>query len=409
MGQSIARSDIVIAGAGIAGLALAVALGRALKPNFSITVCDSALAREPAADGRVSAITTSTRLLFETLRIWDRVARYAQPIREMEITDSRLEDAVRPAFLNFEEESAPGEPLAYIVEHRELAIVLREAAIQAVVRVNPHGVESYEATVGGLDLLLTSGNLLNTNLLVAADGARSKLRSLAGISSVGWSYEQSGIVVTIGHERDHEGRAVQHFLSAGPFAILPLTGKRSSIVWTEATKEANRIVALPPEEFKKELSNRFGQKLGKIELLSPARTYPLSFAMARHFVDDRFALVGDAAHVIHPLAGQGLNLGLRDVAALAECITDAARLGLDHGSPDVLKRYERWRRSDTVVMASVTDGLNRLFSSQSDTLRVVRDVGLGIVGRMPALKDYFSREAAGTAGELPRLLRGEVL
>jgi 2-octaprenyl-6-methoxyphenol hydroxylase len=409
MGQSSERSDIVIAGAGIAGLALAVALGRALKPKFSITVCDSALAREPAADDRVSAITTGTRHLLEMLGVWNSIARRAQPIHEMEITDSRIEDAVRPTFLNFEEDNTPEEPLAFMVEHRELAIVLREGTVDAGVRFLSEEIEGFETANSGLNVLLTNRISLNTNLLVAADGARSKLRSLAGISSVSWPYEQSGIVVTIGHERDHEGRAVQHFLPAGPFAILPLTGRRSSIVWTETTKEANRIVALTPQDFKKELSLRVGQKLGKIELLSPARAYPLSFAMARHFAGDRLALVGDAAHVIHPLAGQGLNLGLRDVAALAECITDAARLGLDHGSSDVLKRYERWRRPDTVAMASITDGLNRLFSNQSDALRVVRDVGLGIVGRLPTLKNYFSREAAGTSGELPRLLRGDVL
>jgi len=409
MGQSNERSDVVIAGAGIAGLALAAALGHALKPKFSIFVCDPALGRDVPLDDRVSAITKSARLLLATLGVWDRVEARAQPVHEMKITDSRLEDTVRPEFLNFEEDVSTGEPLAHMVEHRDLTIALRDVAESNGARLLSSGVEDYrvsdlEAIVG-----LAGGRSVASPLLVAADGARSKLRSIAGISSVASAYGQSGIVATIGHERDHEGVAVQHFLPAGPFAILPLTGRRSSIVWTESTAEANRIVALAPEEFQKELSGRFGKKLGTIELLSPVRAYPLSRATARNFVGDRFALLGDAAHVIHPLAGQGLNLGLRDVAALAECIADAARLGLDHGGPDVLKRYERWRRSDTVAMGSVTDNLNRLFSNRSDTLRLVRDVGLGVVARMPAVKNYFSYEAAGVSGEVPRLLRGEVL
>lgn len=409
MGQSDGRSDVVIAGAGIAGLALAVALGRALRPKFAISICDPALDRDVPADDRVSAITKSARLLLEALGVWGRLADRAQPVHEMKITDSRLENVVRPEFLSFEEDTSTGEPLAHIVGHRDIAVSLRDAAAGVGVRFVPAGVDAYEMENGAVIAQVAGQGTIAATLLVAADGARSKLRKNAGISSVAASYEQSGIVTTIGHERDHEGIAVQHFLPAGPFAILPLTGRRSSIVWTEKTGEANRIVALPPEEFKKELQSRFGMMLGKIEVLSPARAYPLSISTARSFVGERLALLGDAAHVIHPLAGQGLNLGLRDVAALAECVADAARLGLDHGSPDVLKRYERWRRSDTVVMGTMTDNLNRLFSNDSDALRLVRDVGLGIVARMPALKDYFSREAAGTSGDVPRLLRGEVL
>lgn len=409
MSQSNEPADIVIAGGGIAGLALAAALGRALKPAFSIAVCDPALAREPAADERVSAITGGAQRLLETLGVWQRIAGGAQPIREMTITDSRLEDVVRPSFLTFEDEAAAGEPLAHMAEHRAMLVALREAAAPEGVQLMPVSAEAFEQGEDFIGVRLSGGASLPAKLLVAADGARSKLRALAGINSVAWPYQQSGIVATVGHERDHEGRATQHFLPAGTFAILPLTGKRSSIVWTEATEEAERIVALPPGEFKRELLRRFGLQLGDIELLSPARAYPLSFAMARSFAGDRFALLGDAAHVIHPLAGQGLNLGLRDVAALAESIADAVRLGLDPGGPDVLKRYERWRRFDTVAMAGATDGLNRLFSNRSDTLRIVRDVGLGIVARMPALKHFFENEAGGAAGELPRLMRGETL
>jgi 2-octaprenyl-6-methoxyphenol hydroxylase len=409
MSGSNERLDVLIAGAGIAGLALAAALARALKPNFAIAVCDPALAQEPARDERVSAIAPGARQLLEALEVWQQIEDNAQPLRAMEITDSHLEDAVRPAFLHFDTEPEANEPLAHIVEHRALLIALRETAARAGIRFIASQAESFAPRDEALGVRLAGGSSCETRLLVAADGAKSKLRAAAGIRSVSWGYGQSGIVATIGHERDHEGRAEQHFLPAGTFAILPLVGKRSSIVWTERSVEAERLVALPPAEFKEELIRRFGLKLGEIELLSPPRAYPLSFAIARRFVAERLALLGDAAHVVHPLAGQGLNLGFRDVASLAECVVDAARLGLDPGSPGALERYERWRRFDTAMMAGATDGLNRLFSNHSDALRVVRDVGLGVVERMPGLKRYFSREAAGLTGEVPRLMRGEAL
>ncbi len=250
---------------------------------------------------------------------------------------------------------------------------------------------------------------VSASLLVAADGARSGVREQAGIATHGWSYGQSAIVTTVAHERAHNGRAEEHFLPAGPFAILPLKGNRSSLVWTETDAEAARIVALPDDEFHAELERRFGLHLGDIGVVGAKRAYPLGLFIARSFVADRIALVGDAAHVIHPIAGQGLNMGLRDVAALAEAIVDAARLGLDIGGADVLERYQRWRRFDTMAMGVATDGLNRLFSNESDVLRLMRDVGLGLVDRMPALKSFFIREAAGVTGEVPKLLRGEVL
>lgn len=409
MNGSNERLDVLIAGAGIAGLALAAALARALKPNFTIAVCDPALAQEPARDERVSAIAPGARYLLEALEVWRQIEDTAQPLRAMEITDSHLEDAVRPAFLHFDADSDESEPLAHIVEHRALLIALRETAAKAGIRFITSNAESFAPGDEALGVRLADGSSCETRLLVAADGAKSKLRAAAGIRSVSWGYGQSGIVATIGHERDHEDRAEQHFLPAGTFAILPLAGRRSSIVWVEKSGEAERLIALPSAEFKEELIRRFGLELGEIELLSPPRAYPLSFSIARRFVAERFALLGDAAHVIHPLAGQGLNLGFRGVAALAECIADAARIGLDPGSPGVLERYERWRRFDTAMMAGATDGLNRIFSNHSDALRVARDVGLGVVERMPGLKRYFSREAAGLTGEVPRLMRGEAL
>ncbi|HVT55585.1 MAG TPA: ubiquinone biosynthesis hydroxylase [Xanthobacteraceae bacterium] len=407
MRQANAKTDVLIAGAGIPGLTLALALARALKPGFAVTVCDPSLAFPPAADDRVSAITSSARKMLEALGIWPKIAAEAEPVREMVVTDSKLENVVRPTFLTFDEERGDG-PLAHIVEHRALAAALREAA-------KAEGVELWAKAVDGFEIADESiaasigEQPLAAKLLVAADGARSKLRAQAKISSVSADYKQLGIVATIGHEREHNGIATQHFLPAGTFATLPLTGKRSSIVWAEESDEARRLVALPTDQFKKELIRRFGLKLGEIEVLSKVRAFPLSLSIARSFTGERLALLGDAAHVIHPLAGQGLNLGLRDAAALAEAITEAARLGLDPGGPEVLKRYQRWRRFDTVAMAGMTDGLNRLFSNDSDALRVLRDVGLGLVERAPKLKQFFTHEAAGTEGDTPKLMRGEVL
>ena len=260
-----------------------------------------------------------------------------------------------------------------------------------------------------VEIELADGAAFAARLLVAADGAHSAIRGRAGITTHGSTYGQAAIVTTVAHERDHGGRAEEHFLPAGPFAILPLTrdpaiGHRSSIVWTEQAREAERIVALPEDEFHAELERRFGLHLGEIAAVGPRRVHPLGLSIARAFIADRIALVGDAAHVIHPIAGQGLNMGLKDVAALAEVIVDAVRLGLDPGSLAVLERYQRWRRFDTMAMGVATDGLNRLFSNHSDVLRLVRDLGLGIVDRVPPLKRVFIREAAGLTGEVPKLL-----
>jgi 2-octaprenyl-6-methoxyphenol hydroxylase len=327
----------------------------------------------------------------------------------MVVTDSKLQDAMRPTYLTFGGEVAPGEPFAHMIENPALVDALVERAKADGVVLRADAVTGFEATADRIDVHLSAGAAIAAKLLVAADGARSAIRETAGIRSVGWNYDQAGIVTTVAHERDHHGRAEEHFLPAGPFAILPLKGKRSSIVWTEEKRAAERIVALPDNGFHAELERRFGLKLGDIQVAGPRRAYPLGLSMARSFIAERLALIGDAAHVIHPIAGQGLNLGLRDVAALAEAVVDAARLGLDPGGPDVLERYQRWRRFDTAAMGVATDGLNRLFSNRSDALRLVRDVGLGLVDRVPALKGLFIREAAGLTGDVPKLLRGEAL
>jgi 2-octaprenyl-6-methoxyphenol hydroxylase len=406
--STLDRADIVIAGGGFAGLALAIALRQGLGLAFAVVVADPALGAPAGEDTRASAIAAGARRLFETIDVWDAVAGDAQPIVDMVVTDSRLGDAVKPVFLTFVGEVEPGEPFAHMVENRPLvdALVAKARAVGVVFR--PSAVAGFEIAGGRVSVRFADGAIA-AGLLIAADGARSCLRELAGIATFGWSYGQSAIAATVAHERDHGGRAEEHFLPAGPFAILPLKGRRSSIVWTEQEDAAAEIVALPDELFRDELERRFGLHLGDLALAGPRRAYPLGLTVARAFVADRLALVGDAAHVIHPIAGQGLNLGLRDVAALAETIVDAVRLGLDFGAGNVLDRYQRWRRFDTMAMGIATDGLNRLFSNRSDALRLMRDVGLGLVDRLPALKRLFIREAAGLIGDVPKLLRGEAL
>ena len=401
--------SIVICGGAFAGLALALALRQGLGPDVPIVVADPALANRPSRDPRATAIVAACRRLFETIGVWDAVAETAQPILDMVVTDSRLEDATRPTFLTFAGDVEPGEPFAHMIENRHLIDALVERTQAEGVDLRATSVTGYDAQPDGVTVSLGEGAPIAASLLVAADGAKSRLRERAGIATHGWEYDQSGIVVTVGHERDHDGRAEEHFLPAGPFAILPLTGKRSSLVWTETRASAARIVALPPDEFHAELEQRFGLHLGEIKALDQPRAFPLGYFVARSFISERLALIGDAAHVIHPIAGQGLNMGLKDVAALAETVVDAARLGIDPGQADVLERYQRWRRFDTMAMGAATNTLNVLFSNESTLLRGVRDIGLGLVDRLPPLKNAFIRQAAGLTGEVPRLLKGEAL
>ena len=403
------NTDLLIGGAGFAGLALAIALRQGLGDSFAVTVVDPALGAAVSKDPRASAIAAAARRLFEAIEVWDAVEAQAQPILDMVVTDSKLDDVVRPTFLTFGGEVEEGEPFAHMVENRHLIDALVAKAKELGVDLRAGTVSGFEHRPNAIDVTLADGDVFSARLLVGADGAKSHIRETAGIASHGWNYDQHAIVTTVAHEREHHGRAEEHFLPAGPFAILPLTGNRVSIVWTETASEAKRIVALPEAEFHDELEKRFGLHLGDLKVMAKPRAFPLGLFTAREFIGDRLALVGDAAHIIHPIAGQGLNMGLRDVAALAEAIADAARLGLDIGAPDVLERYQRWRRFDTMTMGVATDGLNKLFSNSSDVLRLARDVGLGLVERMPALKKLFIREAAGFTGDVPKLLRGEAL
>lgn len=405
-----ALRDVLVAGAGYVGLAAAVSMKQA-RPGLAVSIVDAAVPGSWQRDGRASAIAAAACRMLGRLGCWDEIEPEAQAITEMVVTDSRTADPVRPVFLTFGGEVAPGEPFAHMVSNRLLNAALRRRAAELGIDIiEGVAVDRFDASGPRALVVLGDGTEIAARLLVAADGVNSRLRDLAGISTVSWEYGQSGIVCTVAHERPHEGRAEEHFLPAGPFAILPLKGNRSSIVWTERTDEARRLVeeaaGLP---FEAELEQRFGLKLGEIRVEDRPRAWPLGLKLARAFVARRFALCGDAAHGIHPIAGQGLNLGFKDAAALAEVVVEADRLGEDLGALDVLERYQRWRRFDTVQMGVTTDLLNRLFSNDLGPLRVMRDIGLGLVERMPRMKDFFVRQASGLHTAAPRLLRGEAI
>lgn len=400
--------DILVGGGGYVGLSVAVSIKKAA-PHLAVMVVDAAPENVWQKDARASAIAAAASRMLDALGLWQKMLPAAQPINRMEITDSRTSDPARPVFLTFDGEAGPGEPFAHMVPNPALIGPLLEAARELGVELRfGTTVESFAADTRCAAATLSTGETVEARLLVACDGAKSKLRDIAGIKTVHWDYGQSGIVTTVEHERPHGGIAEEHFLPAGPFAILPLPGNRSSLVWTERTEDADRLVAADDLVFEEELERRFGHKLGPIRPVGPRRAFPLGLTLARAFVANRVALAGDAAHGIHPISGQGLNLGFKDVAALAETIVDADRLGLDIGAMNVLERYERWRRFDTFRMGVTTDVLNRLFSNDVTPIRVVRDFGLGLVDRMPGLKSFFIRQASIAGGEDPKLLGGMI-
>jgi 2-octaprenyl-6-methoxyphenol hydroxylase len=395
--------DVVIAGAGVAGLSLAAALKQALGRSVSVLVVDPRIGEREGRE-RAVAIAPGSRRMLERIGAWEAIGPLTQPIRQMAIMDGGAHDAVRPVQMRFDE--IDGEPLAHMAMNDDVVASLSDVCERFGVARLRASVSGFESGRYVLEVRIEGAPSARARLLAAADGARSPLRSFAGIVTVGWDYGQSAIVATIAHERDHGGRAEQHFLPAGPFAILPLQGRRSSIVWSEANEEARTLIALAPDDFKRQLEYRFMHRLGEIEPVSPPRAHPLGFRIARRFIAPRLALVGDAAHLVHPLAGQGLNLGLRDVAALAEIVAESMRLGLDPGAPDVLEGFERARRFDVAASGLGMDAMNRLFSNDVPPLRAMRDLGLRLVDRAPALKQMFIDEAGGGGGGAPRLLRG---
>jgi len=343
----------------------------------------------------------------QALGLWPEIGPRAEPIFEIRVADDES-----PQFLHYDHQLlATATPLGYVVEN----LVLRRALIERA-RSLPNLSLRARLTVGSVETsafaavaTLTDGRRVGSRLVAAADGQNSPLRRGAGIGTVETRYRQVGIVTTVRHERPHRGIAVEHFLPAGPFAILPMRGNRSSIVWTERSELAARLVGLPDAAFAAELEARFGDFLGMVEPNGPRWTYPLGVMLADRYIARRLALVGEAAHVIHPIAGQGLNLGIRDVAALAELVIDTRRLGLDIGDNALLAGYQRWRHFDTLTLAAVTDGLNRLFSNSIAPVQLARDLGFAVVHRVPPLKRLLMRDAMGIFGDLPRLVRGEPL
>jgi 2-octaprenyl-6-methoxyphenol hydroxylase len=329
-------------------------------------------------------------------------------MRAIAIADGKLADVARPFLLGFDEATLPGEFFAHVAPTDAILSGLATRAAELGIEHRTGRVVALETLSAGARLGLEDGAEMVATLVVAADGRDSGLRRMAKIVRQTWGYGQHALVATVAHTHPHEGRATQHFLPGGPFALLPMRGDRSAVVWSEREDFARRIAAASDVEFLAELSQRAGGDLGKLTLAGPRGSFPLAGMIARSFVGERLALVGDAARVLHPIAGQGVNLGLRDAAAIVETVIDAARLGLDFGRAETLLRYQRWRRFESVAFWAATDGLNRLFRIDDAGIRAIRDLGLGLVERAPAAKRRFVEAAAGFSGEPPRLVMGEM-
>ncbi len=401
-------SDILIVGGGLNGPALALALADG---GFSVTIIDALPARsrdQKGFDGRGYALALASQHLLSAIGVWPVVAENSRPINQVKITDGRAGEGPSGWMLHFDSRELAEGPMGFMVEDRYLSRAL-QGAVQKhplITQINGETVVDQQVGPASVTVTTASGKTLTGSILIGSDGRSSGTAKRAGIRRVGHDYGQTALVCAIEHDLPHNGIAHQFFMPPGPLAILPLPGNRSSIVWSETTKEAARINALPEDEYLDILRPRFGSFLGQIRLAGTRFTYPLNLTLAEHFIAPRLALIGDAAHGVHPIAGQGLNLGLRDVGALAEVLILARRRGEDIGAPDVLERYQRWRQFDTTVMALATDAFNKLFSNDNSLLRLGRDMGLGMVNAMPSLRKRFIREAAGLSGDVPKLLQG---
>ncbi|MGR3407116.1 FAD-dependent monooxygenase [Roseovarius indicus] len=400
-------SDILIVGGGLNGPALALALAQT---GRSVTVIDALpekVRKDAAFDGRAYALALASVRLLRRIGVWERVEDHAQPMLEIKVSDGRAGEGPSSFFLHFDHAEIEEGPMGHMIEDRYLRRALLDAMDEAegITQITD-SVSAQEVDERGVTLTLASGKTVSGRMVVGCDGRASGTASRAGIRRTGWGYGQTALVAAVAHERPHHGIAHQFFMPPGPLAILPLPGNVSSIVWSESEATAASFAALSDEDFMEVLRPRFGDFLGEISLKGKRFTYPLGLTIANSFVAERLALVGDAAHGMHPIAGQGLNAGLRDVGALAQVASEAARRGEDFAAPDVLARYQQWRRFDTATLAAVTDATNRLFSNDNPLLRLGRDIGMGVLGAMPGLRRGFIREAAGLTGDLPELMKG---
>ena len=399
-------SDVLIVGGGLNGPALALALAQSGLNVYIVDSLSVAARKHAQFDGRSYALALASVRLLRAIGIWERVADHAQPMLEIKVSDGRAGEGAAPYFLHFDHAEIEEGPMGHMIEDR----FLRTAFLQAVAEHDQitqitGTIVAQDVNGTGMQVRLASGEILQTRLLIGSDGRTSGTATRAGIRRSGWQYGQMALVAAIAHEKPHNGIAHQFFMPSGPLAILPLSGNVSSIVWSESTETAAQFADLSDADFMEVLRPRFGDFLGNITLCGTRFTYPLELTIANRFVDAHLALVGDAAHGMHPLAGQGLNAGLRDVGALTQVITDATRRGEDFSAMDVLMRYQQWRRFDTATLALATDLTNHLFSNDNPLLRLARDIGMGAINAMPGLRRNFIREAAGLTGDLPALMR----
>ena len=395
-------TDIIITGGGMVGMSMAIALA---KNGQRVTLLERAklpTQLEPSFDGRVSAIALGSMRLLDSIGVWDAMKPHAEPIRDIRVSDGKS-----PFFVHYDHHDVGDEPFGYIVENRYTRHALHEVAagFANLTILDQVEIHSFTADASQATITLADGRELTAALVLAADGKFSTLRELAGIGIVSHDYKQTAIVCTIAHEQPHDGLAQERFLSAGPFAVLPMTGQRSSLVWVEPNDRVKLYLRLSKQECEQEITERVGEYLGNISIEGERFAYPLSFSHAKEYVGARLALIGDAAHSIHPIAGQGVNLGFRDVAVLEELIRKQAASGLDIGAPELLSHYQRWRRFDNVSMLAVTDGLNHLFCSSLFPIKAARGLGLWGVNRLPGLKKFLMKHAMGLVGDLPEGFR----